>query len=161
VRDTQQKAIADALTKLRDRRAKLSARSQACKDAEAAEAYARRMNVRVVIAGWTPKQVKACAKLKRRWKAKLRAREKRAEAKRRRALRKAEAKRRLEARRAELRRRREERRERARKRSKCYRERRGSAKCCDGTLSPSCGCGGGRGCCSHHRGVCGCSCDDL
>lgn len=33
----------------------------------------------------------------------------------------------------------------------------GSVKCCDGTLSPSCLCGGSlRGCCSHHRGVCGC-----
>jgi hypothetical protein len=32
----------------------------------------------------------------------------------------------------------------------------GRAKCCDGTLSPSCGCGGGRGCCSRHGGVCGC-----
>lgn len=30
------------------------------------------------------------------------------------------------------------------------------AKCCDGTLSPSCGCGGGKGCCSRHGGVCGC-----
>lgn len=30
-------------------------------------------------------------------------------------------------------------------------------KCCDGTLSPSCVCGGPkRGCCSHHGGVCGC-----
>jgi hypothetical protein len=29
--------------------------------------------------------------------------------------------------------------------------------CCDGTLSPSCSCGGShRGCCSHHGGVCGC-----
>ncbi len=32
----------------------------------------------------------------------------------------------------------------------------GRARCCDGTLSPSCSCGGGRGCCSHHKGVCGC-----
>lgn len=30
------------------------------------------------------------------------------------------------------------------------------ARCCDGTLSPTCGCGGGRGCCSRHGGVCGC-----
>lgn len=30
-------------------------------------------------------------------------------------------------------------------------------RCCDGTLSPSCMCGGSRrGCCSHHGGVCGC-----
>lgn len=29
--------------------------------------------------------------------------------------------------------------------------------CCDGSLSPSCSCGGShRGCCSHHGGVCGC-----
>jgi hypothetical protein len=29
--------------------------------------------------------------------------------------------------------------------------------CCDGTMSPSCSCGGShRGCCSHHGGVCGC-----
>lgn len=32
----------------------------------------------------------------------------------------------------------------------------GRARCCDGTTSPSCGCGGGRGCCSRHGGVCGC-----
>ena len=32
----------------------------------------------------------------------------------------------------------------------------GRAKCCDGTFSPSCGCGGGKGCCSRHGGVCGC-----
>jgi hypothetical protein len=32
-----------------------------------------------------------------------------------------------------------------------------SVQCCDGTLSPSCMCGGSlRGCCSHHGGVCGC-----
>ncbi|MBX3222393.1 MAG: hypothetical protein KF795_17875 [Labilithrix sp.] len=31
------------------------------------------------------------------------------------------------------------------------------ALCCDGTPSPTCGCGGGRGCCSHHGGVCGCT----
>jgi hypothetical protein len=32
-----------------------------------------------------------------------------------------------------------------------------SVKCCDGSLSPSCMCGGSmRGCCSHHGGVCGC-----
>ncbi len=32
-----------------------------------------------------------------------------------------------------------------------------SIKCCDGTLSPTCVCGGSRrGCCSHHGGVCGC-----
>lgn len=30
------------------------------------------------------------------------------------------------------------------------------AKCCDGTESPSCQCPGHQGCCSHHRGVCGC-----
>ena len=37
-------------------------------------------------------------------------------------------------------------------------EKRGSGRAlwCDGTLSPTCGCGGGRGCCSHHGGVCGC-----
>lgn len=30
-------------------------------------------------------------------------------------------------------------------------------RCCDGSLSPSCSCGGShRGCCSHHGGVCGC-----
>jgi hypothetical protein len=30
-------------------------------------------------------------------------------------------------------------------------------QCCDGTVSPSCSCGGShRGCCSHHGGVCGC-----
>lgn len=30
-------------------------------------------------------------------------------------------------------------------------------RCCDGTLSPSCSCGGShRGCCSRHGGVCGC-----
>lgn len=30
-------------------------------------------------------------------------------------------------------------------------------RCCDGTASPSCVCGGShRGCCSHHGGVCGC-----
>jgi hypothetical protein len=29
--------------------------------------------------------------------------------------------------------------------------------CCDGSISPSCSCGGShRGCCSHHGGVCGC-----
>lgn len=29
--------------------------------------------------------------------------------------------------------------------------------CCDGSLSPSCSCGGShRGCCSHHGGICGC-----
>lgn len=33
-------------------------------------------------------------------------------------------------------------------------------RCCDGTLSPSCVCGGSRrGCCSHHGGVCGCAGD--
>lgn len=31
------------------------------------------------------------------------------------------------------------------------------ARCCDGTLSPTCGCGRTRGCCSHHGGVCGCA----
>lgn len=32
-----------------------------------------------------------------------------------------------------------------------------SLLCCDGTASPSCSCEGShRGCCSHHRGVCGC-----
>lgn len=32
-----------------------------------------------------------------------------------------------------------------------------SLKCCDGTISDSCSCGGShRGCCSHHGGVCGC-----
>jgi hypothetical protein len=32
--------------------------------------------------------------------------------------------------------------------------------CCDGTESPSCTCNGPRrGCCSHHKGVCGCSAD--
>jgi hypothetical protein len=32
-----------------------------------------------------------------------------------------------------------------------------SLRCCDGSLSPSCTCGGShRGCCSHHGGVCGC-----
>lgn len=32
-----------------------------------------------------------------------------------------------------------------------------SVKCCDGTRSPSCTCGGPvRDCCSRHRGVCGC-----
>lgn len=32
-----------------------------------------------------------------------------------------------------------------------------SLRCCDGTLSPTCLCGGPRrGCCSHHGGVCGC-----
>jgi hypothetical protein len=31
-------------------------------------------------------------------------------------------------------------------------------RCCDGTLSPSCVCGGShRGCCSHHHGICGCA----
>ncbi|HLM72620.1 MAG TPA: hypothetical protein VK459_08010 [Polyangiaceae bacterium] len=30
--------------------------------------------------------------------------------------------------------------------------------CCDGTLSPTCVCNGPRrGCCSHHKGVCGCA----
>lgn len=30
--------------------------------------------------------------------------------------------------------------------------------CCDGTVSPSCACGGPqRGCCSHHKGICGCT----
>ncbi|MDC3989151.1 hypothetical protein [Polyangium jinanense] len=30
--------------------------------------------------------------------------------------------------------------------------------CCDGTLSPTCTCDGPRrGCCSHHKGVCGCA----
>jgi hypothetical protein len=34
-------------------------------------------------------------------------------------------------------------------------------RCCDGSLSPKCTCGGGRrGCCSRHGGVCGCSADD-
>ena len=33
----------------------------------------------------------------------------------------------------------------------------GNYKCCDGTRSPTCECGGPkRGCCSHHGGVCGC-----
>jgi hypothetical protein len=33
----------------------------------------------------------------------------------------------------------------------------GRLLCCDGSLSPSCTCGGSRrGCCSHHGGVCGC-----
>lgn len=32
----------------------------------------------------------------------------------------------------------------------------GRARCCDGTLSKKCGCGGGKGCCSRHGGVCGC-----
>jgi hypothetical protein len=39
-------------------------------------------------------------------------------------------------------------------------ERRADAplKCCDGSLSPTCTCGSpGRGCCSRHGGVCGCS----
>jgi heme exporter protein C len=32
-----------------------------------------------------------------------------------------------------------------------------SVKCCDGSLSPTCVCGGKlRGCCPHHKGVCGC-----
>jgi hypothetical protein len=32
-----------------------------------------------------------------------------------------------------------------------------SIRCCDGSLSPSCMCGGSRqGCCSHHGGICGC-----
>jgi hypothetical protein len=31
-----------------------------------------------------------------------------------------------------------------------------SAKCCDGTLSPTCLCPGHKGCCDHHGGVCGC-----
>lgn len=32
-----------------------------------------------------------------------------------------------------------------------------SVRCCDGTISPSCVCGGPRrGCCSHHGGICGC-----
>lgn len=31
------------------------------------------------------------------------------------------------------------------------------AVCCDGTTSRSCSCGGGRGCCSRHGGVCGCN----
>jgi hypothetical protein len=32
-----------------------------------------------------------------------------------------------------------------------------SLRCCDGTLSPTCLCGGSRrGCCSHHGGICGC-----
>ena len=32
-----------------------------------------------------------------------------------------------------------------------------SVKCCDGTLSPTCVCCGKlRGCCSRHKGVCGC-----
>ncbi|MEZ4302947.1 MAG: hypothetical protein R3B70_48940 [Polyangiaceae bacterium] len=30
--------------------------------------------------------------------------------------------------------------------------------CCDGTNSPTCKCNGPRrGCCSHHKGVCGCA----
>lgn len=33
----------------------------------------------------------------------------------------------------------------------------GRALCCDGTTSPTCGCGKRRGCCSHHGGVCGCT----
>ena len=34
----------------------------------------------------------------------------------------------------------------------------GRLQCCDGSLSPSCSCGGShRGCCSHHGGVCGCN----
>jgi len=33
----------------------------------------------------------------------------------------------------------------------------GMLKCCDGSLSPSCTCGGRRrGCCSHHGGICSC-----
>jgi len=32
----------------------------------------------------------------------------------------------------------------------------GMAKCCDGSLSPTCVCPGHRGCCSHHGGLCGC-----
>ena len=32
--------------------------------------------------------------------------------------------------------------------------------CCDGTLSPTCTCSGPRrGCCSRHKGVCGCADD--
>ncbi len=32
-----------------------------------------------------------------------------------------------------------------------------SVKCCDGSISPSCTCGGKtRGCCSRHGGICGC-----
>lgn len=53
--------------------------------------------------------------------------------------------------------------ERAEKRRLAEEERRERAsyprslRCCDGTLSPSCMCGGSRrGCCSHHGGVCGC-----
>jgi hypothetical protein len=33
----------------------------------------------------------------------------------------------------------------------------GSVRCCDGTISPTCTCGDLQGCCSHHRGVCGCT----
>lgn len=44
--------------------------------------------------------------------------------------------------------------ERRRERASSY----GAVQCCDGTLSPSCMCGGSlRGCCSHHGGVCGCN----
>lgn len=54
----------------------------------------------------------------------------------------------------------EEAREAAAARAASAREqRRGSLRlmCCDGTLSPSCLCDGPRrGCCSHHKGVCGC-----
>jgi len=50
--------------------------------------------------------------------------------------------------------------ERAEKRRQAAAERAYSAsraRCCDGSVSPSCGCGGGRGCCSRHGGVCGCT----
>lgn len=46
----------------------------------------------------------------------------------------------------------------AKLRRECYREDTGTAKCCDGTLSDTCGCRRLRGCCSRHGGVCGCDC---
>src|SRR5205814_1585830 len=49
-----------------------------------------------------------------------------------------------------------ERRRRAAEEAPVYQEPRG-LRCNDGTLSPSCTCGGPhRGCCSHHGGVAGC-----
>lgn len=58
----------------------------------------------------------------------------------------------LERKRAEAASRREEQREAQRERQYA------PLRCCDGTDSPSCICGGShRGCCSHHGGVCGCS----
>jgi hypothetical protein len=68
-----------------------------------------------------------------------------------------EARRHELAARAERRRLAEEARARRREEAAARRSEPQGLLCCDGTLSPTCSCGGSRrGCCSHHGGVCGC-----